>query len=346
MLSTLKKDCWSVYVTKSQELENQIRHIQNFDFDGASSWNVALRSANLGPEGRTFYEHLSALVNKSLKMRESTFPHYDTSPRIPLQDSPYKWAAVEAMELCLALKEEADNYFLHEKTQKTYYTFKDSCLKKLYYAKPELEKHRGMKQILGNILLAIVGLGVGYLAACAVNRVITGNFLFFNETSSANKINKLERSLFEIPKPTLPIQPEDNYWSKQWEIAYSRRWSSQCEANRSSAVAQELLAQYACFTPTWNGGKFGSIGRFFSGNWSRRYGNEVQKIVGRFFSHSCDPDEVKTVEEILTQLKNKIGVDTQLHPNDDLTKIIQVIRENTGIAYEQLPKLAEQKRWI
>lgn len=56
-----------------------------------------------------------------------------------------------------------------------------------------LEHHRGWKQILGNLALAIVGLGFCYVVAGVVNKTRTGHFLFF-KTDTANKINGLEKA--------------------------------------------------------------------------------------------------------------------------------------------------------
>ena len=62
-------------------------------------------------------------------------------------------------------------------------------------ARPELEKHRGYKEILANIALCILGLGLGYLAVCAYK----GSFFKFN-TDSADKLNELETSVGSVAK--------------------------------------------------------------------------------------------------------------------------------------------------
>ncbi|MDA1256136.1 MAG: hypothetical protein O2928_16855, partial [Proteobacteria bacterium] len=73
--------------------------------------------------------------------------------------------------------------------------FNNRSFKTIEKNKPELEKHRGWKQVLGNLALAIIGLGVLYVAAGLVNKVFTGNFLFFNKTDSANKVEQLKESM-------------------------------------------------------------------------------------------------------------------------------------------------------
>lgn len=79
-------------------------------------------------------------------------------------------------------------------------TFKNSCHIAIKVARPELEKHRGVKQVLGNLALAIIGLGVFYLIAGLINKAGTGNFLFF-KTDSAKKIDQLEQSVKSIEGP-------------------------------------------------------------------------------------------------------------------------------------------------
>ena len=75
--------------------------------------------------------------------------------------------------------------------------FKCRCTDKINIARPELEKHRGWKQLLGNLALAVIGLGVLYVAAGLVHKAVTGKFLFF-KTDSANKLDKLEQSINNI----------------------------------------------------------------------------------------------------------------------------------------------------
>lgn len=70
--------------------------------------------------------------------------------------------------------------------------FKQNCTQAIEIARPELEKHRGWKQVLGNLALAVVGVGVLYVIAGLINKAVTGNFLFF-KTDSSNKIDKLEQ---------------------------------------------------------------------------------------------------------------------------------------------------------
>jgi len=75
--------------------------------------------------------------------------------------------------------------------------FKDKCTRAIDSARPELEQHRGWKQVLGNLALAVIGLGVFYVAALIMNKATTGRYLFF-KTDSAQKVDQLEESLQPI----------------------------------------------------------------------------------------------------------------------------------------------------
>ena len=71
-----------------------------------------------------------------------------------------------------------------------YADFKNSSISAIDTARDELNKQRGWKQLLGNLTLCVLGLGVGYLAVCAYN----GSFFKFN-TDSANKLDKLQNTI-------------------------------------------------------------------------------------------------------------------------------------------------------
>jgi len=79
-------------------------------------------------------------------------------------------------------------------------TFKISCTDAINTARPELEKHRGWKQVLGNLALAVVGLGVLYVFAGLIHKAATGSFLFF-KTDTASKIDNLDQTIESISSP-------------------------------------------------------------------------------------------------------------------------------------------------
>ncbi|RDH40119.1 MAG: hypothetical protein CFE62_005360 [Candidatus Aquirickettsiella gammari] len=75
---------------------------------------------------------------------------------------------------------------------------KEKSLDIINEERPELDKHRGYKQILGNLLILICTLGTVQL----INKACTGNFLFFKKTDSSKLIdnvsNMIEKMEFEL----------------------------------------------------------------------------------------------------------------------------------------------------
>ena len=76
---------------------------------------------------------------------------------------------------------------------------KDLCIEAIDTARPELEEF-GLKEILSNLALAILGLGVVYLAACLINKAVTGNFLFFR-TDVGKALDVLEENVRQVSAP-------------------------------------------------------------------------------------------------------------------------------------------------
>lgn len=100
---------------------------------------------------------------------------------------PQPGAGEEAIKLVSELDQARINFITsNESDDKAYQTFQQTCQQAL--AKPkELYQHTEAKQILLNILLAIVGLGVIYGVALLVNKKVTGNWLFFNNIDNTRK---------------------------------------------------------------------------------------------------------------------------------------------------------------
>ena len=90
------------------------------------------------------------------------------------------------------------DYFTEKKID--YKTYKEISSDIINQERPELDKHRGYKQILGNLLILMATLGTGQL----VNKACTGNFLFF-KTDSSKHINTLNNMLkkMEAPYPNI-----------------------------------------------------------------------------------------------------------------------------------------------
>ena len=96
----------------------------------------------------------------------------------------------EATKLLHGLKKAATSYF-NTPMIENYALFKHNCSRYITIARIELNQHRGWKQILGNLALAITGLGLLYVIAGFINKSYTGNFLFF-QTDTSKKISLLE----------------------------------------------------------------------------------------------------------------------------------------------------------
>lgn len=114
---------------------------------------------------------------------------------VELRTSGYVTAADAANKLHENLKNYAQTYF-DNPTKEAHAIFKKLAKKELDIAHEVLDKHRGWKQILGNVALAILGLGIFYLIAVAVNRNI-----FFNKTDSSKKLDNFEKFIDNCRAP-------------------------------------------------------------------------------------------------------------------------------------------------
>jgi len=87
-----------------------------------------------------------------------------------------------------------------DKTQDDVAAFKKTCEDAINKSRDVLEKHRGWKQILGHLALAVLGLGVFYAAGVAAYHVSGSKFTLF-KTDSHKKLDDLEAGLEELTKP-------------------------------------------------------------------------------------------------------------------------------------------------
>ncbi|WP_218813791.1 hypothetical protein [Rickettsiella endosymbiont of Dermanyssus gallinae] len=116
-----------------------------------------------------------------------------------LRDRDHILAYCKANNIVLILRDLNRDYFIDEKIN--YNTYKKKSFEIINQQRPELDKHRGYKQILGNLLIFIATLGAGQL----VNKACNGNFLFsqrFFKTDSAKYIDKLS-NMIEKPHASL-----------------------------------------------------------------------------------------------------------------------------------------------
>ncbi len=102
-------------------------------------------------------------------------------------------AADVALALYASIIENAKKFFALDISE---HAFKKSCADAINIARPVLDAF-GWKEILGNLALAILGLGVVYAAACLINKAVTGHFLFFRMDAS-QKIDRLEDKIMDV----------------------------------------------------------------------------------------------------------------------------------------------------
>lgn len=85
--------------------------------------------------------------------------------------------------------------YMTDTSPSAYTTFKNACDADIVKASKVLNRHRAFKCLLGNIALFILGLGVGYLIACGVNKAVTGNYLFFSKTHSQEIVEDVSEAI-------------------------------------------------------------------------------------------------------------------------------------------------------
>jgi hypothetical protein len=138
----------------------------------------------------TLYTLLSEIEDKAEDLFQR-LKHEDTNGGSEKSRERLRMAANTASDLHSKLKSHADHYFLYGDN---YDTFKNNCNLAITQARPILEQHRGWKQVLGNFGLCVLGVGILYVGACGINKLITGRFLFF-QTDSGNKVDNLHKAI-------------------------------------------------------------------------------------------------------------------------------------------------------
>ncbi len=121
----------------------------------------------------------------------------------------HKSAATEVKSVVLELRYLNQWYFSEKKID--YEDYKARAFKVINESRPELEKHRGYKQILGNLCLLILTAALIFL----INKACTGKFLFFNLTESAKQLNDWVKRLILIPYKNYAKGIFMNYLSHQ-----------------------------------------------------------------------------------------------------------------------------------
>lgn len=112
------------------------------------------------------------------------------------QNNPAYVVAAHAATILVASIDQYQDDFISDGD---YETFKHHCIQAIDESRSVLETHRGWKQILGNLALAMIGLGILYAGAVLYNKCSTGNYLFF-KTDSAEKLDDLSMQLNRLQR--------------------------------------------------------------------------------------------------------------------------------------------------
>jgi hypothetical protein len=108
----------------------------------------------------------------------------------------YKEAATTTRALRVSLEKEVHSYlYVKGAAKEDAAAFKESCDQLVQASKPVLIKHREGRRILKNLGLAFATLFIGYAVASAVNKIVTGEFMFFAETDSERLLKKAKKNI-------------------------------------------------------------------------------------------------------------------------------------------------------
>jgi hypothetical protein len=95
----------------------------------------------------------------------------------------------------------ASKIYFKTPSPEAYEAFKNFCTPLLKNAHKSLDKHRGFKNLLLNITLLVLGLGIVYLAALVVNHHQRGNCFSFFNTESHKLVGSIDDSILQL-KPS------------------------------------------------------------------------------------------------------------------------------------------------
>jgi len=96
--------------------------------------------------------------------------------------------------------EKLSEEFFALRTPESELKFKQKCAEAINKDRQILEQF-GWKEILRNLAMAILGVGVIYAVACLINKAVTGNFLFFRNDLAKN-VDRLEARINKVGAPT------------------------------------------------------------------------------------------------------------------------------------------------
>lgn len=104
-------------------------------------------------------------------------------------------ASTDAICIVKLLRGLNQDFFIDKKI--SYANYRSRALDIINQNRSVLDQHRGYKQILGNLLIFIATLGIGQL----INKACNHTFLFFNETDSKKRIDKLRDTIETMESP-------------------------------------------------------------------------------------------------------------------------------------------------
>lgn len=125
-------------------------------------------------------------------------------------------------------------------------------------------------------------------------------------------------------------------------------WQNKYDSKKDSfQAACALLFEYSATQhqpnskPSIVGGNNWSL--FVSGRWKTHHAKAVCSALNEVFEKRV---EEHNLVNLLSQIKTKIGTKTVLNPNGDLSRILTVIKNNTGIDFNNIPETSEPKNTL
>ncbi len=143
-----------------------------------------------------------------------------------LQGRGYKDASTAAKLLISNINQELMNFALEKnKTIEGWKKVQEAISALIKDADPILSEHRGMKQVLGNILLSVLMLGVIYAIAILIKGLTTGNYLFFHDTKTSEVAARISTNANKVTN-IVPIEEKKDI--KEVKVAKHVNFDENC----------------------------------------------------------------------------------------------------------------------
>jgi hypothetical protein len=143
-----------------------------------------------------------------------------------------------------------------------------------------------------------------------------------------------------------------NYWRNQYKHARSKRNGCQDLVDDGTlpkdglefSTIYDLLCQYSSTvrSPIFGVYAGNAWSRFWAGRWGTNHGNEVKKALVE--ADEFLPKE-RSVANLIGVLKRALG-NKVLKPDGDLSRILQVIEEKTGVSLSNAENHMKSRRSI